>query len=85
MLKAKKITAINSKGERIELEVTQLIICSQDGGELEIDFTGFNNADLHILAPSNREKRCYRQIEIYPGASNQLAIKVKSIKANVAE
>lgn len=79
MPKTKTIIAVNSKGERTELDVTQLIIKSQDDGQLEIDFGGFNNTDLHILAPSNPEKKCYRQIEIYPGAINQLAIKVISI------
>ena len=76
----KKICVVNSNDERVELDAKKIIINTNDGGELEIDFQGINKADLTFNAPRAQETDCCRLIEIYPGACNLVSLKVTSFK-----
>ena len=72
------IFGISASGERIPIDCEKLVLVSNDNVELEITFGGTHDTDLTLHAISDCQNKQFRQLTLYPGASNLVSIKLST-------
>lgn len=78
-----KIFGVKDDGERVQLDFAQLLLVTHEREEIEINIEqGPQQEDFTLHARADCTKGLFRQIILYPGASNLVRVKLWSPKNN---